>query len=95
MANRGPNINGSQFFITLAPSKHLDKKHVAFGKVVKEISKIRKMEIVETENEMPVPMQRIVVMDCGIGSGKHLLQTSDHRERRRELSSSSLRDERS
>jgi len=60
MANKGPNTNGSQFFLTFGKADHLDGKNTVFGRVIEGWPTLDKIEAVQVDRKNR-PKEKILI----------------------------------
>ncbi|KAF6215575.1 hypothetical protein GE061_010331 [Apolygus lucorum] len=65
MANRGPDSNGSQFFITTIATPWLDGHHVIFGKVIEGQRVVHTIENLKTDPVHNAPLTDVIIKACG------------------------------
>ena len=65
MANRGPNTDGSQFFLTFVATPRLNGKHTVFGEVVAGMATVKRLE--KAGSQRGTPREKLVINKATIG----------------------------
>jgi cyclophilin family peptidyl-prolyl cis-trans isomerase len=64
MANRGPNTDGSQFFLTFVPTPWLDGKHTIYGEVAEGMDTLKALEAAGTQGgrtKEPLKLEKVTI----------------------------------